>query len=110
MELVELFPPAHKAEQVATCTKFHDEAQVRIRLERVIEFHNILMMSQVLKDLHVLCNLLLTFDLLVEILLSETFDGYKVTTELVLRDADLSEGTLPQFIANAVKLMSRCNR
>ena len=83
---------------------------MRIRLERVIEFYDVLMMSEVLEDLHVLRNLLLTFDLLIEILLSEAFDGYKVTAELVLRDADLAEGTLAQFIANAVKFMSRCNR
>ena len=67
------------------------------------------MMCQYLQDLHVLGDLLPTFDLLVEIFLTQTFDCREVTTELMLSYAYLSKGAFAQLVPNAVEFWRGCN-
>ena len=64
------------------------------------------MVCQYLQDLHVLGDLLPTFDLLVEIFLTQTFDCREVTTELMLCYAYLSKGAFAKLVPDAVKLRS----
>lgn len=64
------------------------------------------MVSEVLKDLHVLGHFLFTLNLLVEFLLSKAFDCDKVTTELMLSNTDLTKGPFANLVANSIKLMS----
>ena len=67
------------------------------------------MVCQYLQDLHILGNLLPTFDLLVEIFLTQAFDRGEVSAELMLRYAYLSEGALSQLVPNAVEFWRGCN-
>ena len=61
------------------------------------------MVGQHLQDLHILGNLLPTFDLLVEFFLTQALNRGEVSTELMLCDAYLPEGTLAQLVPNAVE-------
>ena len=61
------------------------------------------MVGQHLQDLHILGNLLPTFDLLVEIFLTQALNRGEVSAELMLGDAHLSEGALAQLVPNAVE-------
>ena len=67
------------------------------------------MVCQHLQDLHILGNLLSTFDLLVEIFLTQAFDRGEVSAELMLCYAYLSEGALSQLVPNAVEFWRGCN-
>ena len=62
------------------------------------------MVCQYLQDLHVLGDLLPTFDLLVEIFLSQTFDCREVTAKLMLCYAYLSKSAFAQLVPDAVEL------
>ena len=62
------------------------------------------MVGQYLQDLHVLGDLLPTFNLLVEIFLTQAFDRREVTAELMLRYAYLSESAFAQNVPDAVEL------
>ena len=62
------------------------------------------MVCQYLQDLHVLGDLLPTFDLLVEIFLTQTFDRREVSAKLMLCYAYLSKGTFAELVPYAVEL------
>ena len=67
------------------------------------------MVGQHLQNLHILGNLLPAFDLLVEIFLAQAFDCRKMSTELMLCYAYLSECTFAQLVPNAVEFWRGCN-
>ena len=67
------------------------------------------MVGQHLQYLHILRNLLPTFDLLVEFFFAQAFDRREMSTELMLCYAYLSEGTFTQLVANAVEFWRGCN-
>ena len=64
------------------------------------------MVCQYLQDLHVLGDLFTTFDLLVEIFLTQAFDCCEVTAKLMLCYTYLSKGAFAQLVTDAVELWS----
>ena len=64
------------------------------------------MVGQYLQDLHILGDLLPTFDLLVEFFLTQAFDRCEVAAELMLCYTYLSKGAFAKLVPDAVKLRS----
>ena len=62
-----------------------------------------------LQYLHISGDLLLALNLLVQLSLSKAFDCDEMATELMLGDADLTEGALSQFVAYAIEF-DRCGQ
>ena len=101
--LVKLFASSYEAEQITACTELHHEAYVIVRLKRVIQLDHIPVMCQMLQYLHISGDLLLALNLLVQLSFPEAFHSDEVATELMLGDADLTEGALSQFVAYAIE-------
>ena len=65
-------------------------------LERIVQLDYILVVSQVLQDLHVLCHFLLALNLLVQVTLPHAFNCCEMATELMLGNANFAECAFTQ--------------
>lgn len=85
MRLIKLLAPPHVTQQIATCAQLHNEAQMRVCLERVKELDDVGVVHQLLQDLNFLDYFALAFQLGVEVFLAQRLDGDEVPCKNMLR-------------------------